>query len=79
MTLITIGDYAPADEESWLRCRVLAFLHTAYYDDVLCAKPAYANPSIALVALIGTRSACSTSSWRRPRERSAHASPRLAV
>ena len=30
--------------------RVLAFLHTAYYDDVLCAKPDYANPSIELVA-----------------------------
>ena len=50
MPPITIRDYEPADEEAWLRCRVLAFLHTAYYDDVLCAKPAYANPSIELVA-----------------------------
>ena len=33
MPPVTIRDYEPADEEAWLRCRVLAFLHTAYYDD----------------------------------------------
>jgi hypothetical protein len=29
-----IREYVPADEASWLRCRVLSFLGTAYYDDV---------------------------------------------
>ncbi|MFS0560770.1 hypothetical protein AB1K91_08510 [Terribacillus sp. 179-K 1B1 HS] len=43
--------YASKYEESWLRCRVLAFLHTAYFDDVVQAKPKYDNPSLELVVL----------------------------
>jgi ribosomal protein S18 acetylase RimI-like enzyme len=31
--------YLPEYEKSWLRCRVLAFLDTAYYDDVVPRKP----------------------------------------
>ena len=46
----TIRPYTPADETQWLRCRVLAFLDSAYFDDVKRAKPQYNNPSIALVA-----------------------------
>ena len=34
-----IADYRPQDESSWLRCRVLSFLDTTYYDDVVTAKP----------------------------------------
>lgn len=33
-----IRDYEPADEQGWLRCRVLSFLGTAYFDDVMTAK-----------------------------------------
>jgi len=33
-----IRDYKPADEQAWLRCRVLSFLGTAYFDDVMPAK-----------------------------------------
>jgi len=33
-----IRDYLPSDEQGWLRCRVLAFLRTAYYDDVITSK-----------------------------------------
>lgn len=33
-----IRDYEPADEGSWLRCRVLGVLGTSYYDDVWQAK-----------------------------------------
>jgi ribosomal protein S18 acetylase RimI-like enzyme len=33
-----IRDYEPADEQAWLRCRVLSFLGTAYFDDVMTAK-----------------------------------------
>jgi ribosomal protein S18 acetylase RimI-like enzyme len=31
---VRVRDYEPADEVSWLRCRVLGFLDTSYYDDV---------------------------------------------
>ncbi|WP_197717015.1 GNAT family N-acetyltransferase [Glycomyces terrestris] len=33
-----------------MRCRVLAFLHTAYFDDVQTAKPAVPPPGLELVA-----------------------------
>jgi len=39
MTEWIVRDYAPGDETSWLRCRVLAFLDTNYYDDVVTVKP----------------------------------------
>ncbi|WP_152656654.1 GNAT family N-acetyltransferase [Oceanobacillus sp. CFH 90083] len=45
-----IRAYTPADEKSWLQCRVLAFLETAYFDNVLQEKETYENPSIELVA-----------------------------
>ena len=35
---MVIRDYEPADERAWLRCRVLSFLGTAYFDDVMTAK-----------------------------------------
>jgi ribosomal protein S18 acetylase RimI-like enzyme len=35
---IEIRDYERADEQQWLRCRVLSFLGTAYFDDVMPAK-----------------------------------------
>lgn len=34
-----IRDYTSGDETQWLRCRVLGFLDTAYYDDVFPRKP----------------------------------------
>ncbi|MBB0228602.1 GNAT family N-acetyltransferase [Streptomyces calidiresistens] len=43
--------YEAADEPSWLRCRVLAFLTTAYHDDVLRARPATPPPGFGLVAV----------------------------
>lgn len=48
-----IRAYDPRDEELWLRCRVLSFLHSCYYDDVLVAKPRYDCPSVELVAVDG--------------------------
>lgn len=36
---ITVRPCLPADEEAWLRCRVLAFLHSAYFDDVRTDHP----------------------------------------
>lgn len=44
----TIRTYRPTDETSWLRCRVLGFLGTDYYDDVWTRRPD--NP-VQLVAV----------------------------
>jgi ribosomal protein S18 acetylase RimI-like enzyme/SAM-dependent methyltransferase len=49
--LVNIRNYESAYETEWLRCRVLAFLDTAYFDDVCPTKPTYENPSVELVAL----------------------------
>ncbi|MEU0882357.1 GNAT family N-acetyltransferase [Lentzea sp. NPDC005914] len=43
-----IRDYEPADEPSWLRCRVLGLLATNYYDDVWQARR---RADLELVAL----------------------------
>ncbi|MFC0301200.1 GNAT family N-acetyltransferase [Virgibacillus soli] len=47
-----IREYHPHDEIGWVRCRVLSFLDTAYFDHVLQKKEKYENPSIELVAVI---------------------------
>ncbi len=47
---IVIRPYVDADERGWLECRVLAFLDSAYYDDVAREKEHYERPSIELVA-----------------------------
>lgn len=47
----TIREYTPADEPSWLRCRVLSFLSTAYYDDVARTKPEIPTPGFELIAV----------------------------
>jgi hypothetical protein len=44
-----IRSYEPAHEQSWLRCRVLAFLDTAYFDSVEREKEPYDQPAIELV------------------------------
>jgi ribosomal protein S18 acetylase RimI-like enzyme len=49
-TGVVIRPYDRSDERSWLECRVLSFLQTAYFDDVQRVKPHYDNPSIELVA-----------------------------
>ncbi|MEN2467286.1 GNAT family N-acetyltransferase [Ornithinibacillus sp. JPR2-1] len=43
--------YQPSDEQGWVRCRVLSFLDTAYFDNVLKEKEQYENPAIELVAI----------------------------
>ena len=49
---VEVRDYRPGDEQAWLRCRVLAFLGTAYFDDVCTSKPVLARGA-ALVAVAG--------------------------
>lgn len=46
-----IREYRQTDEIGWVTCRVLAFLDTAYFDNVLQRKESYENPSIELVAV----------------------------
>ncbi|MGW2214055.1 GNAT family N-acetyltransferase [Nonomuraea sp. NPDC001684] len=48
-----IGDYNPEHESAWLRCRVLSFLTTAYFDDVVTSKPAILAPGFELIAQDG--------------------------
>lgn len=45
-----IREYTPQDELGWLRCRVLSFLDSSYYNDVLTHRECYENDSVCLVA-----------------------------
>jgi ribosomal protein S18 acetylase RimI-like enzyme len=47
-----VREYCDDDEEGWVRCRVLAFLDSAYYDDVYQEKDHYSSDAIELVAEI---------------------------
>jgi ribosomal protein S18 acetylase RimI-like enzyme len=47
----TVRPYTLGDEPSWLRCRVLAFLGTQYYDDVKVLRTAFDLPAVRLVAV----------------------------
>ena len=48
--MINIRDYVDADESDWVRCRLISFLDSSYYDDVKTAKETYEHPSLCLVA-----------------------------
>ncbi|MER7246738.1 GNAT family N-acetyltransferase [Kribbella sp. NPDC000426] len=48
-----IRDYRDADAASWLRCRLLSFFGTEYYDDVVVDRPSFENPAHRLVAVDG--------------------------
>ena len=50
-----IRTYEDADEQGWLRCRVLAFLNSAFYDDVRRQKEHYEGPAVELVAVADDR------------------------
>lgn len=46
-----IRPYTATDVDGWLRCRLLAFLGTCYYDDVHPERDTFTLPVIQLVAL----------------------------
>ncbi|HDX9621245.1 TPA: GNAT family N-acetyltransferase [Bacillus anthracis] len=48
---IEIRAYRKEDETGWVRCRVLSFLDTVYYDNVFREKERYEHPAIELVAV----------------------------
>ena len=50
-----LRSYTDADEQGWVRCRVLGFLDSAFYDDVRQEKEHYAGPAIELVAVADTQ------------------------
>jgi ribosomal protein S18 acetylase RimI-like enzyme len=50
-TRFEIRTYEDADEQGWLRCRVLGFLDSAFFDDVRTEKEHYDGPAVELVAV----------------------------
>ncbi|WP_327638816.1 GNAT family N-acetyltransferase [Kribbella sp. NBC_00482] len=46
-----IRDYRDTDAATWLRCRLLSFFGTEYYDDVVTQRPVFDNPAHRLVAV----------------------------
>jgi len=49
---LIIRPYDLSDEENWLKCRLVSFYDSAYYDDVYTKKPIFNNSSLELVAEI---------------------------
>jgi GNAT superfamily N-acetyltransferase len=49
--IFEIRRYTGADEQGWLRCRVLGFLDSAFHDDVRQEKEHYDAPAVELVAV----------------------------
>ena len=47
----TLRDYADLDEPSWLRCRVLSFLGSSYFDDVKTRRTTFDGEALRLVAV----------------------------
>ena len=46
-----IRRYEDSDEQGWVRCRVLGFLDSAFFDDVRREKEHYTGPAVELVAV----------------------------
>ena len=47
---LIIRPYNRLDKENWLKCRLVSFHDSAYYDDVYTEKPVFDNLSLELVA-----------------------------
>lgn len=47
---VTIRAYRPTDEPAWLRCRLLSFFDTDYFDDVKVAKTQLEPSGVELIA-----------------------------
>lgn len=46
-----IREYKKTDEQSWIRCRVLSFLDSSYFDDVQNYREDYDHPAVKMVAV----------------------------
>ena len=47
---LIIRPYNSSDEKNWLKCRLISFHDSAYYDDVYTSKPIFNKSSLELVA-----------------------------
>lgn len=45
-----IRTYRDSDEQGWVRCRVVSFLDSSYFNDVKREKEIYLHPAVCLVA-----------------------------
>ncbi|MGO1974466.1 MAG: GNAT family N-acetyltransferase [Propionibacteriaceae bacterium] len=52
--MFTVRTYQSTDEPNWLRCRLLSFFTTAYYDDVITSRPDEPGLLVRLVAVDGS-------------------------
>ncbi len=50
---MNIREYKKTDEKEWLKCRLLSFFDSSYYDDVVRSKDEYSTNDINLVAVEG--------------------------
>ncbi|WP_160672455.1 GNAT family N-acetyltransferase [Clostridium sp. C8-1-8] len=50
-----VREYKDTDNYEWVKCRVLSFLDSAYFDNVLREKEHYKNPSVELVAEVDNK------------------------
>jgi ribosomal protein S18 acetylase RimI-like enzyme len=48
--VVVVRSYEPEDEVGWVRCRVLSFLGSAFWDAVEREKERYEHPAIELIA-----------------------------
>lgn len=48
----TIRALEPYDADGWIRCRVLSFLGTSYFDDVRTSPTTFVNPALRFVATV---------------------------
>ncbi len=48
-----LRDYRDSDAAGWLRCRLLSFFPTDYYDDVVTRRPSYDVLALRRVAVAG--------------------------
>lgn len=47
---MTIREYRKTDEPGWVRCRLISFLDSSYFDDIRHEKELYDHLSVSLVA-----------------------------
>ncbi|CAM3012162.1 GNAT family N-acetyltransferase [Hathewaya histolytica] len=46
-----IRGYERSDEQSWIRCRVVSFMDSSYFDYVQNFREEYNNPALRLIAI----------------------------
>ena len=47
----TVRCYEDSDADGWLRCRLLSFFKTDYFDDVVVERPQLTGSALRLVAI----------------------------